>query len=573
MNYALPKWIKKILPIFLFIIFNTLVLLPEVYFKHTSSTFFPSSRLDPDPIIGSLKLLFVRENADLFRIIAEIGIWVILLVWLSRLKRIWNYGKIILFILLVFILITEWYFQVSYKLYGEPPNIANDILLVKEVLPLFLRELGLNNILILMSVFLAFLGLLFFMYKLYAWGIKHLSQISDLTRIVNSLLLIGIMFSLQLGISFVFDKQKDQVFWKTLRWVTPSLLESMNEHDTLQIGERAVNYNQRIKDPLLDNPNIYVLFIESYGSVVQLLKEESPMYNTLVDSLDDELKKEGWYIASDYSKPPVIGGRSWLAFTSAMTGIPVKNHIYYNELLTNHYDYPHLIRFLKAHDYYTYRMKTMSNQKQSTNISYALADRFYAFDEWIKFDDIPYRGFRYDRLGGIPDQFAMNFFADSIRDSDKEPFLFFSINMSSHAPWHPAPPLVKDWQSLNTEKEAPSDYDQQKSQDESMLYYRSIEYVLKVMTEFVLKQIDNNSVVIFIGDHQPPGMTFLCDGIINEYAVPIHILCKNRSYNEYLLQNSFVPSMRLNTNKEVRMQHFELYDLIIDLLQEVHPND
>ena len=568
MMRRLYRWVSPCLPFLLFFLFNTIMLAPEVYFKRTTSTFFPSSRLDPDPILGVLKIIFVRENGDFFRMIAEVGIWFCLLAWLSRRKQVSHYVKAICFALLLIILLVEWYFQISYKLYGEAPNILNDLVLIQEVLPLFLRELGLFNGFIWVALALGFLVFLTLLYRLVTWSIRELARFSERILMINLSFIVLTLFFLQIGISYVF-RSEDHPNWKTLRWVTPRLIQSLHHQDTLNLEEKANYFDLKKDQDLVNKPNIYLLFLESYGSVIQLLEEEGPLYIDLMDSLENELKSDGWNIASDYSIPPVIGGRSWLSFTSAMTGVDVRNHIYFNEFLTNHYDFPHLVRFLKHHDYYTYRMKTMSNQKQSTQLSYALADRFYAFDQWIKFDDIPYQGFRYDKLGGVPDQYALHYFADSILDPTRQPFFFFSINMSSHAPWQPAPPLVTEWQSLDERTEMPENYTRKLSQDESMLYYRSVAYVLKVMVRFILEEVDDDALVILIGDHQPPGMTFLCEGIINEYAVPMHIITKNKAQAELLYQAEFVPGFKLDLRKEIKRFHQDIYELIIQLLQDI----
>ncbi len=556
------------IPIALFFLFNGLLLFPEYVFKRSTTTFFPSSRLVSDPIIGDIKLLFIRDNADLFRLIGEIILWTLFVFWISRWKKPKS-GKLFATLSYLIFLSYHWYYLVSFKLYGEPPNILNDLVLVQEVLPLFLRELGFFNILTIIGVLLFFILLFWGIYLVIRKTIQLLQDISNKTLYITSaglglLLLIWIV-----GVNWTYNASKDRASWKSLHWITPEIKTSFSSTKSLDIKEAEKAYRSAFSKPMSRKPNIYLFFLESYGSVVQLLKEEGPMYDSLMINLESQLRRADWKVASTYSLAPVIGGRSWLSFTSALTGIDISNHLYFNELLSTQYNFPHLVRYLNHQGYHTYRMKTMSNQKQSTAISYALTDRFYAFDQWIKYDDIPYQGFKYDMLGGIPDQYAINYFEEHILDDDKQPFFFFSINMSSHAPWTTIPPFLENWRLLDSmQKLNALDGTAEKSLDESMRYYLSIEYVLKVMVQFILNKVDDEALVILVGDHQPPGMTFLCEGIMNEFAVPLHIISKNQQMMEGLLQNSFAPSLLLQPERSISMRHLEIYDLILKMMND-----
>lgn len=553
------------IPITLFFLFNSLLLFPEYVFKRSTSTFFPSSRLASDPIIGDIKMLFIRDNADIFRFVGEVLLWTLLLFWISRWKRP-KPGRVLATSSFLILLSYHWYYLASFKLYGEPPNILNDLVLIQEVLPLFLRELGVFNILTILGALLLFALIFWGIYLMIRKGILLLRSTSGKVLFVTSAFLVILLLIWIGGVNWTYNASVDRASWKSLHWVTPEIISSISSKKSLDIQEAERTYRTAFSQPLSQKPNIYLLFLESYGSVIQLLQEEGPMYDSLMINLESQLKSANWNVASTYSLAPVIGGRSWLSFTSALTGIDISNHLYFNELLSTQYNFPHLVRYLNHQGYRTYRMKTMSNQKQSTAISYALTDRFYAFDQWVKYDDIPYQGFKYDMLGGIPDQYAINYFEENILDKSQQPFFFFSINMSSHAPWSMTPPFLQNWKLLDSVKEEGKG--DKNELDESMRYYLSVEYVLKVMIQFILEKVDDDALVILVGDHQPPGMTFLCEGVMNEFAVPLHIISKDEQMIEGLLQNSFAPSLLLQPQRPIAMRHLEIYDLILKLLNE-----
>ena len=567
MSHMIQSIWRWFIPLGLYVVYNSLFLIPEYYFKRSSTTFFPTSHLNPDPIIGGIKILFIRDNADLFRFIGEIIIWVLLLFWISK----WNRRKIgvrLAFTSLFLLLLYHWYYLVSFKIYGESPNILNDLTLMWEVLPLFLRELGLFNVLSIFGIIVFFILLYLALWFLVKKSIDLLRRALNPSLAITSALLVVILGVWSIGVNWSYNPEKEHPSWRTLHWITPALISSVSPVTMHDVNISEEKYRNLLDKPFKERPNLYLFFLESYGSVVQLLEEEGPLFEQLMNDLEVQLNQAGWGVASTYSLAPVIGGRSWLSFTSALTGLDVNNHLFFNELLAFQYNYPHLVRLLKRQGYFTYRMKTMSNQKQSTDISYSLTDRFYGFDEWVKYDDIPYRGFKYDMLGGIPDQYAVNHFIENILDPSKEPFFFFSINMSSHAPWNHTPPLVDLWKMLDTITQNPSlNTSDDFRPDESMRYFRSIEYVLKVMIQFILEKVDPEAIIMLVGDHQPPGMTFLCEGKIDEFSVPLHIITQNEHILDQLYQRTFTAGLNLNIDRPIFMSHKDIYDLWLDILQ------
>ncbi len=519
-------------------------------------------------------MLIFRNNPDIFRIMGE---WVVVFLGMLLMASLKVRKTIPILAMSVYSLIFLYqsYFAISYKIYFEHPNLRNDWELMKEVLPIFLGEIGIGNTFNYFLLTCAILAFLILLYLIFNRLYKSIFNLGIIQKWAISVLII-FPFCLITGVTRLMEGPKLAPYtWRTAQWTAPMLQRSLNPIDSLIIPDETIrNYQNYQKISLSEKPDVYLLFFESYGAVIQVLEKEGPEYEDLMTQKNKQLNSNGWSATTAYSRAPIMGGRSWLSFTSVITGIHINNHITYNSLLTTHYAYPHLVRFFKENGYHTYRLKTMANQAQSTALSYSLADRFYAFDYWYKYGDIPYQGYQYDFFGGMPDQYALNYFADKLWNPNHNPMFFFMINMSSHGPWHHPPPLVKDWQQLDQIRNDPNGTDRKlEYADESTRYFNSLKYSIDVFIDFVLNKISDQSIVILLGDHQPPGMTYICYGIIEEPAVPVHIISKDSSLISSFSEYGFMSGMVPDLNVPVRVKHEGLYSMIVRELARHYGTD
>ncbi len=105
---------------------------------------------------------------------------------------------------------------------------------------------------------------------------------------------------------------------------------------------------------LTKKPNIYLIFVESYGSVLYKRQFFRPAYLALLRELDDRLHSAGWQTTSAISESPTWGGGSWMAYTSALFGLRIDNQPQYLALFNKYQldNYPDLGRTLQAEGYY-----------------------------------------------------------------------------------------------------------------------------------------------------------------------------------------------------------------------------
>jgi hypothetical protein len=65
-------------------------------------------------------------------------------------------------------------------------------------------------------------------------------------------------------------------------------------------------------------------------------------------------------------------------------------------------------------------------------------------------------------------------------------------------------------------------------------------YDMEVLRRYLRDQVKDDTLVIILGDHQPPGgVTGASDG----HGVPVHVLSRNRSFVEPFVARGYTPGM------------------------------
>lgn len=528
--------------------------------------------LEVDPERASLWIS--RSNADWFRLWGELWALGLITLLLGASRKWWSWTVAVLIPLF---LIFQVYYLASIQLYGQQPYLNNDFTLLQEVVPLFLNQvLGSNWDMVIKVGLGSIVGLLGIGVLSYAWSrnlaaFKHRKWILGLWVVIGIPLLIFSVKGFQLE-----DPQENH----TVRWVSYSFAKSTSIPsgtvvDTLPDGINL--YKSYFEEELENKPDVYWIFLESYGKVAAVDPDMKGRYTHLMDSLEQRWSGMGWNTVSQYSNAPVKGGRSWLAFTSALAGFRLENHLVYKDLIERYYNYPHVIRWFKEQGYTTTRIKTMNKQEASTPRNLILADRFYGFDHWFQNDSFPYQGFKYDVFGGIPDQYGLNYAVESTRKQSNDPMFLFMITMSGHQPWFPPAPILEDWHLLDTIKKDPRGFELDSVAQENLYFFYEarlrdsiksryldvIDYEFGVVDHFMRTQADSNSIFVLIGDHQPPelGMSWRYN-----FSTPIHIVAKDQELLDQFRAISFVDGMYTEPKGNKPIQHESLYSLFVTRL-------
>ncbi len=336
-------------------------------------------------------------------------------------------------------------------------------------------------------------------------------------------------------------------------------------HDVATFDDTALRqvYDYHAK-PLQRKPNIYLIFIESYGSVLYKRPDYKARYQGLLAQLQEKLDTGGWHTTSTLSQSTTWGGGSWLAFTSTLFGLRIDTHPQFLSLL-NKYQitaYPNLGNYLKEQGYHYYHLSSLSSELSEGE--WLKQQRFYGIDHWFRYEELNFAGPLYGWGPAPPDQYALHYTHDLLTKGADQPFLLFFITQNSHYPFAPLPTLAKDWRTLNSVPETPPvpvDEETLAHEVRRRNYEDAIQYELEMLTNFVLQEGTADDLFILIGDHQPPRVSRRDDG----FATPVHIVSRDPQLIDTFQEYGFVPGLQV-TELEPTIKHEGFYSLFVRTL-------
>ncbi len=299
----------------------------------------------------------------------------------------------------------------------------------------------------------------------------------------------------------------------------------------------------------LHGANVFVIFLESYGVT---LIEDSQHYEAIAPryrELEERLRGAGYVFASSQIQSPTFGGGSWRAHASLLSGVQVDSQHVYDALLAS--GRTTLVSVMREHGYRTVAAEP--------GIKWFWPDGlFYGFDKIYDFDALDYRG---PSMGWwkIPDQFTLyRIYKDEVRGAKRPLFAKFSLIMT-HIPYYPVPAYVADWSRFDDGTAFETGlhsvaHDAYKDLRElSSWYVDAFRYELDNLQGFLLDYVPENSLVIVLGDHQPPKLAMHDSG---SWAVPIHVFSKRADLVRAFDALGFEPGLVPRSPNRLRMADF-----------------
>jgi hypothetical protein len=513
-----------------FILINATLYLPNYILNFSSSFFLPYiSTIRTHKKIG----LWTSTNLDPFRYAVELSFFLIL----SRITDL-SYLKIPLtgfYLTLLFFNIYQYSFR---RIYEYEPNFYNDAKLIKSAVAIVWREskwnfLSFSLVLVLLVLllhsivgsYLSFsksIGLTNIFYILSAfWSIPILRLIQK----------AGIYTDYPNDIYLRYHFVSIEIFENFKRSVVNWRISKMKIGETFFEKRQIPNF--KLKEP---PPNIYFIFIESYGSYFFKEKELTSMSYQIFENFKNNLYKNKWEIISNFSKSPTTAGQSWLTYSSFLFGCHISNNTYFENYLNDlHFNKSDsLLRLLKGHGYKNYNLNP-TNPIKGINVPYEEMKKFYSIDNWILSETLDYHGDVYGFGECPPDQYAMNYAMEIIKKDAYEPYTFFYLTKNSHSPFI-SPKIVEDWPSMNHGNKRTHIHKGFLKEPRKEDYFKSICYQFDNIAAFVNSYGKGNDIFFLMGDHQPP---LLSNPEAFGLNTPVHIFSKDKGFIEGFREYGF----------------------------------
>ena len=270
----------------------------------------------------------------------------------------------------------------------------------------------------------------------------------------------------------------------------------------------------------LKRRDVYLVYIESYGTTVFDTPEFSSALRGPLIELESALRAAGYTIASSRLVSPTFGGGSWLAHATLASGVRLGDPVLYSQLFRSGRKL--LPGYFKDAGWRA--IEIMPGIKVP-----APEARAWNFDRDIYAAELGYHGPSFGWFA-IPDQFTLER-ASAIREAlgSETPVFSQIVLVSSHIPFSPVPPYLADWRDAGAFATVPtSAWDEiLRAPDWTALgpgYLKSLKYDFAVLGDWLAKHLAGNGLVILLGDHQPPAVV---GGELQQWTVPIHVLSRD----------------------------------------------
>jgi hypothetical protein len=344
-----------------------------------------------------------------------------------------------------------------------------------------------------------------------------------------------------------FGSAVAEAAWRNARYVWDA--KGFSDRYLAQINAAIAVLPQSPDMTALKGRNVLLMFAESYGAITFTDPTLAEILNPVRSRFEESARAAGYHIYSSMLNSPITGGGSWMAHATMTAGVRIDTQPLYDVLLTT--AAPTLGRFLRNQGYRAVVAVPRIQQPWPESA-------FFSFDAVLNDAAFAYAGRRFS-WETIPDQFVLEqVHAREIAQAEKPLFIQYVLS-SSHLPFDSAPPVIEDGRTLgdgriyNTlgfeEFPPPAQvFDNQRG------YVATIRYVLDAISNYLVKRLADDSLIIVIGDHQPP-LTIAAAS--RNKAVPIHVLSRDPALLEPFRQAGYVAGMTPPaTTTDVGMEAF-----------------
>ena len=272
----------------------------------------------------------------------------------------------------------------------------------------------------------------------------------------------------------------------------------------------------------LRGKDVLLVFVESYGRSAVEDPGLDPKIDRLLDDGSRQLAADGFGARSAYLTSSTVGGGSWWAESSVLSGLWIDSQARYRELTAGH-------RLTLTGAFGRAGWDTAAVEP-GTSGPWPEAG-FFGYRQVDDQSRLGYRGPRFS-WAAMPDQYALAWFQRNLRRPGHRPVMTVLPLVSSHAPWSPIPRMI-DWSAVGDgsayDAMAAPGYPPEAilTRDPAVVradYAAATAYSLQALISYLRTYGDDHLVVVFVGDHQPSPIV-TGDGASHD--VPITIVARD----------------------------------------------
>jgi hypothetical protein len=376
---------------------------------------------------------------------------------------------------------------------------------------------------VVVSILLAALAVAIILLSWFALGRARALLLLAPPRRVGAVLLAGVV--LWTGLFFAGVPRVSRYFYDQLAMHVANTRTSLAE---LRSFREVVNIDAYANVPgeslfgALRGKDVLVVFVESYGRIVIDSDHYAPFIRPALQQATAALESQGFEARSGFLTSPTVGGISWLAHGTALSGMWIDSQIRYDSLMIS--ERPSLVRLFNRAGWRTLGIMPAITMAWPEG-------QYFGYDHVYDARELAYQGKPFNYVT-MPDQFTLAQFQKLERTpGPRTPVMAEIALISSHAPWTPVPQLI-DWSAVRDG----SEFNEQATSDDPpevvwqdrqrvLEHYRgTVDYVVQTLVSFATTFGDENLVMLILGDHQP--MPYVTDETENR-DVLVHLIAKD----------------------------------------------
>jgi hypothetical protein len=325
-----------------------------------------------------------------------------------------------------------------------------------------------------------------------------------------------------------------------------------------QSGSHGVDPSRAING--LQGNDVYLFFIESYGHTVFENPAHLDLFKPMLRRFAHDLSAAGFAVVSNFVDSPSYGGTSWLAHATAVSGLHIDNQLRYQFLLTS--TVRTAIEKFNSAGYRTVCVMPGTIRPWPEGA-------FFGYSQIYTHPAFGYRGPGFG-WSAMPDQFVLDFVRRRELEIRHRPLFIEIVLGNSHAPFHVLPPFLADWsligngavyQSLDP-LVFPVTWSDMTHAAEA--YTAALTYDFKVIQGFVEQFVNDDALIILMGDHQP---NVQVTGPGRPWSVPVHVISRNRAFLEPFRRRRYTPGVFPSQP----LPHDRMADVLTNLFEDFSP--